>query len=411
MQADWVFFAIAGVLALAVTGVMFAPLIAGRSGGARRASYDMQVYRDQLREIDADAARGVLTQAEAEATRVEISRRLLAAADAEASEAPSGTAPRAVNRAAAIALGLAVVAGTAGLYAAIGGPGQPDQPLVARLEAMSTARATRPSQAAVEAIVAETGTAGAAPGASEEDRALVERLETLLEGRPDDLQGHRLLARSEAALGRWARARAAQERVVAILADDATAQDRVDLAEFMILATSGYVSPEAEAMIGAALEAAPGHPVARYYSGLALLQGGRPDLTLDLWSRLLAEGPQDAPWIIQILSQIDEVAAAAGRPAPPVPPQEPATAAGPGGDLGPPDEAAMIEGMVEGLAARLASEGGPPEDWARLIRSLGVLGRTAEAGAIWAEAQDVFATDAEAMEMLRATASDAGLVQ
>jgi cytochrome c-type biogenesis protein CcmH len=43
-------------------------------------------------------------------------------------------------------------------------------------------------------------------------------------------------------------------------------------------------------------------------------------------------------------------------------------------EMAPEDRAAMIEGMVEGLAGRLATEGGPPEDWARLITAFGVLG-------------------------------------
>jgi cytochrome c-type biogenesis protein CcmH len=69
----------------------------------------------------------------------------------------------------------------------------------------------------------------------------------------------------------------------------------------------------------------------------------------------------------------------------------------------------MIEGMVAGLSARLADEGGPPEDWARLIRSLGVLGRVEQATAIWTEAREVFAADPAAMELLADTARDAGL--
>jgi cytochrome c-type biogenesis protein CcmH len=72
---------VAGSLAL-----VLAPLLRGPDRLARRASHDMQVFRDQVREIDADLARGVLSAEEAAATRIEVSRRLLAAADAEAAE-------------------------------------------------------------------------------------------------------------------------------------------------------------------------------------------------------------------------------------------------------------------------------------------------------------------------------------
>jgi len=42
----------------------------------------------------------------------------------------------------------------------------------------------------------------------------------------------------------------------------------------------------------------------------------------------------------------------------------------------PAEQQAMIENMVSGLAERLYSEGGTPEEWARLLRARGVLGQT-----------------------------------
>jgi cytochrome c-type biogenesis protein CcmH len=407
MQVSLVFLAAAATLALGCAAIVLRPLIRGASRAERRASYDMQVYRDQLREIDAEAARGILTPAEAEAVRVEVSRRLLAAADAEAGEEGAGSAPRRASLIGAAAFAVALAGGTLLLYRDLGAPELPDQPLQARLAALDAARAERPGQA-----VAETAAAEAAAGrpalpeeASEEELALVDQLAALLVERPDDVAGRRLLARSAAALGRWPQARAAQQEVVALLGEEATAADRTDLAELMVFAAGGYVSPEAEAELARALALEPENPVARYYSGLALLQSGRADLALPIWSRLLAEGPADAPWIGPIAAEIDAVAALAGQPAPPVPSRE--EIAG----MAPEDQAAMIEGMVSQLSERLATEGGPPEDWARLIRSLGVLGRTEEAQAIWTEAQGVFAADPAALGMIEATAREAGLGQ
>ena len=69
---------------------------------------------------------------------------------------------------------------------------------------------------------------------------------------------------------------------------------------------------------------------------------------------------------------------------------------------------AMIRGMVDGLAERLATEGGPAEDWARLIRALGVLGDTDRARAIWDEARTVFA-DTPGLPTVQAAAEAAGL--
>jgi cytochrome c-type biogenesis protein CcmH len=398
----WLFWGIAAALALVSVGLALAPLIHGGARSARRASYDVQIYRDQLREIDADVARGVLTEAEAAATRIEVSRRLLAAADAEAGERAAASAPRRLSRLAAP--GVAVLALAAGgLYALLGAPGLPDQPRQARLDREAAARADRPTQAEVEAAIAARGETPPAAGTAE-DAALVARLQQVLEARPDDLQGHRLLARSLAALGRWPEARAAQGRVTELLGADATAQDLIDLAELSILAAEGYVSPEAEAALTRALALEPANPVGRYYSGLTLLQGGRPDLAYRLWSGLLAEGPPDAPWIAPIEASIGEVARLAGLPAPPGAADQAAA-----DRMAPEERQAMIEGMVAQLSDRLATRGGPPADWARLIRSLGVLGRRDQAEKILAEARAQHADDPAALAEIDAAARDAGL--
>jgi cytochrome c-type biogenesis protein CcmH len=404
-MADWLFWGIAAALALASLGVVFAPLARGTSSGARRASYDLQVFRDQLREIDADLARGVLGAEEAATTRIEVSRRLLAAADAEAAEHAAAAAPRGLSRRAAAGAVLLLALVGAGLYGRLGAPGLPDQPHAVRLAREAEARSERPSQAEVEGAIAREAPPQTPP--SGEDQALITRLQEVLKSRPDDLQGHRLLAQSLASLDRWPEARAAQARVVDLLGDGVTAQDLVDLAELSILAANGYVSPEAEAALAQALKAEPSNPVGRYYSGVALLQAGRPDLAYPIWSGLLADGPADAPWIAPIKAEIDQVARMAG-----LPPREPGPDASDidaAGRMSPQDRQAMIEGMVTQLSDRLASEGGPPADWARLVRSLGVLGRRDEAAATLAEARTKHAGDAAALAELDAAARDAGL--
>ena len=296
MQADGLFWGIAALVAAGCAGLVFAPLLRAGARPERRASYDLQVHRDQLREVEADLARGILSADEAAATRIEVSRRLLAAADAEAAEAAGAAAPRRLSRIAAPAMIAGVLAAAFGLYGWLGGAGAPDAPLAPRLAEAAAARAARPSQAEAEAAVARQQSAPPPVAVSANDLALIGKLETALETRPDDLAGHRLLAQTLASIGNWAPARAAQERVVALLADKATARDLVDLAELSILAAGGYVSPEAERALSRALTLDPRDQVGRYYSALTLMQGGRPDLAYRIWSGLLAEGPADAPW-------------------------------------------------------------------------------------------------------------------
>ncbi|MEM7729927.1 MAG: hypothetical protein AAF311_11745 [Pseudomonadota bacterium] len=57
------------------------------------------------------------------------------------------------------------------------------------------------------------------------------------------------------------------------------------------------------------------------------------------------------------------------------------------------DRAAMIDGMVEGLAARLATDPDDPEGWARLIRARLVLGQTEQAAEHVETVREVFAAD------------------
>src|SRR5215831_14416849 len=72
----WLVFAL--MTAAAVLAVLW-PL--ARGGAANPSGSDVAVYRDQLSEIERDRAAGRIADAEAEAARIEVSRRLLSAAD------------------------------------------------------------------------------------------------------------------------------------------------------------------------------------------------------------------------------------------------------------------------------------------------------------------------------------------
>ena len=387
---------------------------------AEEASEDVAVYRNQLRELERDVARGIVAEGDADRLRVEISRRMLEADKA----GPAGvTATPQVARLAGLALVPVMVGLAFWIYSSIGAPGYEDLPLAQRLEAARELRATRPVQSVAEVEMAARATMdGAVPlheqsEASEEDRALVARLRSVLEDRPDDLEGHRLLAISEAALGEFSAAHRAQARVIELLGDAATADEFVAKADLMILAAGGYVSPEAEAALEQALRMQPEDPLARYFYGMMLAQTDRPDLAFRLWRQLLEEGPPDAPWIPPIRQQIEFMAMRAGVDYS-LPPAGASRARGPSAedlaameDLPPEQQAEMIENMVASLAQRLATQGGSAEDWAQLISAYGVLGRQGEAREIWVEAQAVFGGDEAQLAVVREAARGAGVLE
>ncbi|MEL6585484.1 MAG: c-type cytochrome biogenesis protein CcmI [Pseudomonadota bacterium] len=398
------------IVTVALTGICLAIIWRAFLRRPQKVAPDVDVYRDQLREVERDAARGVLDPSEAEAARTEVARRLLSADKAAQDQTLGGRGNATLG---AVLTLLSVTAITGGTYWLLGAPGYPDLPLAHRIEAIEASRAERPSQQAAEAQHPAVQTD---PDPAMEEMAA--QLRQVLSTRPDDLQGWQLAVRTEAGLGNFPAAWRAQDRVIAIKTPDAASpQDFALLAELMIAAAGGFVSPEAERALVEVLRRDPGNGSARYYAGLMYVQGGRPDLAWPIWRRLVGESPENAPWLPAIYDQIEQVSQAAGDPTPLDQLPRPGTAArGPSGadldaaaEMSMTERMEMIEGMVGGLAERLATEGGPLPDWARLIQAYGVLGRLDAAAAVYAEAQLVFADDQTALDTLASAADRAGL--
>jgi cytochrome c-type biogenesis protein CcmH len=377
------------------------------------AAYDLRVYRDQLREVEKDLARGVISEEDAERLRTEVSRRILAADAAVQSGSAETNLDKGAPRILAGVIAMALIGGSFGLYLWLGAPGYGDLSLERRVALAEEARVSRPDQAAAEAsLPANTPP----PDASPDYIALVEQLRDTVASRPDDLQGQLLLARNEANLGNFSAAARAQEAVVRIKGPAAEANDYADLADMLVLAAGGYVSPEAEAAVQQALALDSGNGTARYYLGLMQAQTGRPDRAFRVWDQMLRIGPPDAPWITPILAQIDQIALRAGVNG--YEPPTPGGMRGPtaddieaAGDMSPADRGAMIESMVSGLSDRLATEGGTPSEWAQLIGALGVLERSGDARAIYENAIEVFAGNPTAIDLITRAAQRAGVAE
>ncbi len=124
------------VLALMTAAAIFAVLWPlSQAGKKLRSGSDVEVYRDQLEEIERDQAAGLIGQTEAEAARIEVSRRLISAAEAQTPSERFGSPLAWRRRAVAVAALVLLPLGAAGLYLALGSPGLPDQPLAPRLAA------------------------------------------------------------------------------------------------------------------------------------------------------------------------------------------------------------------------------------------------------------------------------------
>jgi cytochrome c-type biogenesis protein CcmH len=410
------FWIAAAGIGLAVTALLLLALLRGRADDEPAAAYDLRVYRDQLREVDRDLARGVIAPADAERLRTEVARRVLEADRALGDGAgPEGVdAPRLTTLIMAGLVAAVMLGGVWG-YFRMGAPGYPDLPIAERLAASDEVYRTRPPQAAAEAAAAARAPA---PGPVEPAFSeLMDKLRSALKDRPDDLEGHRLLARNESGLGNQAAAIAAQRQVIAILGDRVSADDHAMLAEMMILAAGGYVSPEAEAEITRALQLDPLNGTATFYAGLMFAQVGRPDRTFSLWAPLLDRSQPGDPWVAPLRAQLMQVASEAGEDKYVLPDAAP-TAPGPDADavaaaaeMTPEDRQDMVRGMVAQLSDRLATQGGSAEEWARLITAYGVLGETDRARTIWTEAQQRLDGRAADLQVGRAAAAGAGVAE
>ncbi|CEJ09912.1 hypothetical protein BN1110_00183 [bacterium YEK0313] len=361
----WLVFA---VMTAAAVFAVLVPLARSGEAAARRSGSDLAVYRDQLAELDRDRAAGLIGAAEAEAARLEVSRRLIAAADQAGPGLDASLKRRRI--AAVIALVMVPLVAVA-VYGARGRPDYPGQPLAGRLQ----------------------------PAPVDRDLAtLIGRVEAHLAANPEDGRGWEVIAPVYVRLGRGADAVKARANALRLLG--ATADREADLAEALVLQAQGQVGAEARAGFERALAREPGHPKANYFSGLAAEQAGRPDEARAIWTRLAEAAPAGAPWLATVRAEITRLG---GTP--------PAVAAAPAAPNGAPagPTPADIRGMVDGLAARLAADGSDFEGWLRLVRSYAVLGETAKARQAAAEARGRFTAETDKLGRLDALVRELGL--
>ncbi|KFE33793.1 c-type cytochrome biogenesis protein CcmI [Thioclava atlantica] len=388
------FWIIAAAL-VAVIALLFAlALLRGHAQDdmAPAAAYDVQVYRDQLKDLERDIERGVVSAEEGARAKLEISRRMLEADRKAQAGSDLARAPKGATMA-LIAAGIVLFGGAVGLYLRMGAEGYQDKPIAQRMAEANKLYDTRPSQAEAEKTAKERQLE--TPKVDPQYAALLERLRAAVAKNPDDPKGLELLARNEAVIGNFDAAWKAQQRLIAVKGDAATAADYAQQGELMIVAAGGLISPEAEKVLATALKKDPKNGLSLYYVGLMMAQNGRGDRAFRIWDGLLRNSEQSDPWVPLIEQNINELAWLAGENdyTPPMPrgagPSQADIAAA--SDMSPEARQQMIRGMVDKLNDRLAQQGGTAEEWARLISSLRMIGELDRADAVYAEAKGKFA--------------------
>jgi cytochrome c-type biogenesis protein CcmH len=360
------------VFALMTAAAIFAVLWPLRHGGRPPSDgSETAVYKDQLAEIDRDVASGLIGSSEAEAARIEISRRLLSAADSQR-DPPAASNIRWRRSAAITALvGLPIVA--AAFYLSLGSPRLGDFPLSERARA---------------------------PDVRQPLDTLVAQVEAHLEKNPADGRGWSVLAPVLARLGRYDDAVRAYRNSISYNGDNA--ERRADLGEAITAAAGGVVTSEAKAEFERAVALNTDEAKANYFLGVAAEQDGRTTEAVSIWRAMLAKGPPDAPWRPVVRAALARVG---GSTAPAL--SDDAVAAAKG--MNETDRGAMIRGMVERLASRLKQNGDDVEGWLRLVRAYMVMGDRDKAKGALSDARQAVANDAERLRQLNEGLKNLGL--
>jgi cytochrome c-type biogenesis protein CcmH len=269
---------------------------------------NVAVYRDQLRELDADLAAGKIAEADHARARSEIETRVLEDAGGAAA---SAAAPAGRRAALAAAIVLPLVA--AGGYVAVGSPG------VIRLADEHAAT-------------------------TQQVERMVTRLAARMRENPEDVDGWKLLGRSYGVLGRFEESAAAYARAAQRAPRDP--QLLADFADALAMARGQTMQGEPEQLVLRALEIDPANLKALALAGTAAFERKDYRAAATLWKRMLPLVPAASEDAQAIEGNVQEALALAGeKPAP----AKPAAAAG-----------RALKGTVS-LAAALKDQAGPDD--------------------------------------------------
>jgi cytochrome c-type biogenesis protein CcmH len=362
------FWILAAVMTVAVAIILLVPLARRADGGANEQDFDIEVYRDQLREIDRDVENALISNDQAEFARAEVGRRLIKASKLAKRRTSSSGRAALIGRIAVLLIlpGFAMAG-----YLSIGNPGLPSQPFAARQNAVEVEQNGRD----VEALVADA--------------------ESHLARNPQDGKGWDVLAPIYMRLGRLPQAETAYRNAIRLLGSSAVRQ--AGLGQVLFARAGGIVTADSQNAFQAVIDFEPENPFAAYFLALALAQEGKTDAALQAFADIAEKSPPDAPWMAPVRQQMRRLSG---------PDEDDVETAM---SMSPVERREMIVAMVAGLDAKLQENPDDLQGWLRLIQSYMVLGQVEEAGRAFAQASDSFAKESVQQKTLDELAADLGL--
>ena len=306
MSTNVLFWAIAILLVVATLAVLVVPLLRAAPPRVRPAESDAAaaIYRDQSRQLDADAAAGVIDADERRAAHDEIVERL----GAELAATPDSRTSSSTRAAwiAALALVALLPATALVFYLVLGNPQALD------------ANVARGRLAEPEIV------------------AMVEKLAARMKAQPDDPKGWLLLGRSMGALQRYDESADAYAKAAERLPSDVDVL--ADWADATAMAQGRKLAGKPSEIVQRALALNPKHLKSLALAASAAMERRDDKAAIGYWNRLLAELPPDSDYARDVRGTIAQLGGTAATP------QEPPKAAAAG----------RISGRVS-VAAEIAS--------------------------------------------------------
>lgn len=256
--------------------------------GVQRDRSNLEIYKDQLLELEADLNNGILSQEQFEQGQLELERRLLEDVAPEAGQKPVKD-DRGEGRGAAVTVMLLVPLLAVFIYLIEGTPAalSPDKITVAEQAGKGPAHAVT----------------------MEQIESMVQGLAARLQNNPQDADGWRMLGRSYVALGRYEDAIGALDKAVAMIPNDPDLL--ADYADALAMTSGQTLEGKPMEMVKRALKLDPNHEKSLWLAGTAAYNEGDYPGAVAYWNRLLKQmtpGSKESQQVMSIIAEAQDLA-------------------------------------------------------------------------------------------------------
>ncbi|HET7061141.1 MAG TPA: c-type cytochrome biogenesis protein CcmI, partial [Nitrosospira sp.] len=254
-----------------------------RSGVARDAT-NIDVYRDQLAELDNDLRSDVLTREQYEQSKRELQQRMLqdvpfaGAGAGGGGVLPSGMLSSGSNAATITLTTLALPVLAVSLYLWLG-----------------NTRALLPQRAMEQAAMEQAPMS--AEGGHPDFSSVLQNLVARLKDQPDDMEGWLMLGRTYAMMQRFNEAKEAYEKVLALAPENP--EVLTDYADIVAMTNNGSLMGQPLELVNKALRIDPQNPKALALAGTAEFERRRYKEAAGYWEKLLALIPPSETELVQ----------------------------------------------------------------------------------------------------------------